>query len=254
MKRIKIMGLCLVAVFVMSAMASAAASAAEPAWFECKLVAGGKFEKGCKKEGVGKKAGYGFVEGVGKAKPFKGAGGKATLHTHAVNGEVTCTAFKDSGTVDTPKHEKNVLSIFTGCVSVGKKCSSPLAKIGEIKTFKLEGGIGYISAAEHRAGTDLKAEGGGLLAEFACTNKAKGEKALEIKVKGSVIGEITPVNTLSKVSNTVFVVDAEQEQKYKNLEGQPEDILLSEIVGIGTFKSGQEAAAKNTGEELELKA
>jgi hypothetical protein len=251
MKRIKIMGLCLVAMFVMSAMASAVASAAEPAFFECKAEKGGKFEKGCKKEGG--KGGFNLVEGIGKGKAFKGAGGKATLHTKAVGGEVTCTGFKDAGTITTPKHEAKVTSTFTGCVTLGKKCFSPKAKAGEIKTFTLMGDIGYIEKAGKIVGTDLKPEGGELLAEFACTNKAKGEKALEIKVKGSVIGQITPVNEISKKSTTTFEVNGEVEQKYKKLEGEPEDILLSEIVGVGTFPSGQEAAAVNTGEELELK-
>jgi hypothetical protein len=247
MKRIKIMGLCLVAVFAMTAAAAASASAAEPAFYECKKVVGGKYEKGCKKLGVGKTAAYEIVEGVGKGKAFKGTGKAATLHTPAVGGEVKCTGFKDEGKVATPTTETGVISTFTGCTSLGKKCLSPGQKAGTIKTNKLKGELGYISAAEHKAGVDLAAETGTVLAEFKC-------EGLEIVVTGSVVGEVTPTNTFSKTTTTSFKVNGSGYQEYKALEGHAEDVLESEINGSGPFESGQEAAAVNKGEELDLKA
>src|ERR1700729_2711893 len=96
--RLKIMGLCLVAMFALTAMVSASASAAEPEFYECAKVAGGKFaDKKCSTPGSGKTAKYELQEGIGKGKggkhAFKGKGGKATLHTPAVSGEVTCKSF-----------------------------------------------------------------------------------------------------------------------------------------------------------------
>ena len=81
--RLKIMGLCLVAVFAMTALVSASASAAEPAFYEChKLTAKpytGKYtDKKCTKEATakeqaeGKKNKYELQEGVGKGKSLQG--------------------------------------------------------------------------------------------------------------------------------------------------------------------------------------
>src|ERR1700729_2638030 len=116
--RLKIMGLCLVAMFALTAMVSASASAAEPAFYECAKVAGGKFadkkcssqhagktherelqegirkgkgaDKKCSKPGSGKTAKYELQEGIGKGKGGKHAfnvqGGKATPPTPAVTG------------------------------------------------------------------------------------------------------------------------------------------------------------------------
>src|ERR1700689_3038997 len=158
MTRIRIMGLCLVAVFAMAAVAAASATAAEPAFYECAKVAAGtgKYAKGCKTETTGKAAAYEIKEGIGKGKEFKGTGKKATLHTPAVGGEVTCTGFKDSGYVNTPTTEDKVVSEFTGCTSLGKKCKSTgETKAGVIKTQSLKGTLGYISAAKHEVGVDL---------------------------------------------------------------------------------------------------
>ncbi len=255
MKRMRIVGLCLVAVFATMAVASATASATLPAFFECAKVAKaekgmGKYNKLCIVEGKHglKENEYEIKEGVGKAatKAAKGSGKKATLHTPAVGGEVTCTAFKDELKITTPKHEAKVISTFTGCVSLGKKCSSSGAAAGTIKTNALEGDLGYINAAEKRVGVDLKAEGGGELAAFDC-------EGLEIKVTGSVIGETSPVNTFTKSETSTFAVVSGL-QKYKKLEGEPEDVLESEINGSGPFESGQEASALNKGEYLELRA
>jgi hypothetical protein len=256
--RLKIMGLCLVAVFAMAAVASASASAAEPAFFSCQKLTSkpftGKYtDKKCSKEATtkeveeGKKNKYELVEGDVLGKEFKGKGGKATLHTPAVGGIVECKSFADKGKITSGKHEANVTSTFTACTSLGKKCTSPGAKAGSIVTKKLEGDLGYINAAKHEVGVDLKAEGGTILAEFNC-------EGLEIVVTGSVIGKITPTNTFSKSNTTTFKVNGEGFQEDKKLEGQPNDVLESLINGSGPFESGQEASALNKGDELNLKA
>jgi hypothetical protein len=246
MKRMRIMGLCLVAVFSLALVAVSSASATEPAFFECKAVGAGKgtFSKGCK---VAKKGG-GFepTEGVGKGKIFKGKGGSATLHTPAVKGEITCTSFKDEGKITSPKNINKIISTFSGCSTLGKKCKSAGQKAGTIKTMPLKGEIGYISAANHEVGVDLTAEGADL-ADFEC-------EGITVKVNGSVIGHYTPVNKFSKTSVNTFAVNGEGFQDVKNLEGQPTDVLESTINGSGPFESGQQASATNVGEELELKA
>src|SRR5882757_9411803 len=122
MKRIRILGLCLVASFAMAAVASTTASAALPEFYECaKLVTKpykGKFtDKKCTKEATakeqeeGKLNKYELQPGIKKGKVFKGKGGKATLHTPAVGGIVTCGAFKDEGKLTTPSTQDKVVSI-----------------------------------------------------------------------------------------------------------------------------------------------
>lgn len=250
MKRIRILGLCLVAAFALSIVAASSAVAA-PEFFECKKVTGGKFaDKKCSTPGSGKTAKYELQPGVGKGKVFKGKGGKATLHTPAVGGEVVCGGFKDSGKIATPTTQTGVVSIFTKCVSLGKNCTSPGAgaKKGEIKTKALKGVLGYINKGAGKAGVALSAESGSILAEFNC-------EGLEIVVTGSVIGEITPTNTFTKTSNDIFAVTGGGLQTITAFEGEAakSHVLESLVSGSGPFESGQEATAVQKGEELELK-
>jgi hypothetical protein len=258
--RLKMMGLCLVAVFALTAALSASASAAEPAFYEChKLTTKpykGKFtDKKCsvaatpEQEAAGKVNKYELQEGIGaKGKPFKGKGGKATLHTPKVGGVVECKSFKDIGSIATPTTENKVVSTFTSCTSLGKKCTSPAAKAGSIVTNNLAGELGYINKAKKEVGVLLKAETGSVLAEFNC-------EGLEIVTTGSVIGTQTgDINTFSKSSTNTFAVNGEGLQQIKNFEGGANHELLSLINGSGPFPSGQEASALNKGEELMVKA
>jgi hypothetical protein len=259
MRRMKMMGLCLVALFALTAVAVSSASAAEPAFYEChKLTAKpytGKYtDKACSKEATsgekaeGKKNKYELQEGIGaKGKGFKGKGGKATLHTPAVGGEVTCKSFGDSGNITTPTTEGKVISEFKTCESLGKKCSSPGAKAGLIKTNPLKGVLGYINKSKKEVGVALSAETGSVLAEFNC-------EGLEIVTTGSVIGTIAPVDVFTKTETNVFAVNGEGFQAIKNFEGGANQELVSKINGSGPFPSGQQAEAVNKGEELEIKA
>ena len=96
MTRIRMIGLCLVAAFALSALVAATASASGPNWYECAKVTGGKYEKGCGKEGG--KGGYALQVGLGKGKAYKGKGGEAVLHT-VIPGKgdikVACAGAKD---------------------------------------------------------------------------------------------------------------------------------------------------------------
>jgi len=257
--RLKIMGLCLVAVFALTAAITASASATEPGWYECHKLTSkpytGKYtDKKCSKEATaeekaaGKKNKYELQEGVGKGKVFKGSSkGAATLHTPAVGGEVTCTSFKDEGKAALPNKVEKVVSTFSGCTSLGKSCTSG-AKKGTIVTHPLDGELGYINKGAKEVGVDLKAEGAGDLADFEC-------EGLVIETSGSVIGRQTgDINVFSKTSSNVFQVNGEGFQEIKKFEGGPTDVLESKINGSGPFESGQQASATNKGEELEVKA
>src|ERR1700688_198627 len=121
MKRIRIMGLCLVAVFAITAAAAASASAA-PAWYECakavkigKTYTGKYTDKACTTTSPTETGKYELQPGIGKGKGFKGKGGKAILHT-VIPGKgdikVECASFKDEGKVAVPNKELGVKSTF----------------------------------------------------------------------------------------------------------------------------------------------
>jgi hypothetical protein len=247
MKITRILGLVLVAVFALSAVAAASASAAEPAFYECAKEAGGKYEKGCAKEGG--KGGYVLREGIGKNHTLKGKSGKAKLETPGV-GAVECSSSKSTGTVTGPKNINKIVVEYKGCTSNGKKCNSTGAKAGTIKTNTLKGEIGYIEGgkAAHEVGADIKPESGTNLAEFEC-------EGVKIETYGSVIGRVKPVNTFSKTSELIFKGTSGGGQEIKKLEGQPEDTLHTNFVGIASgLSSYQEQTTVNKGEDLEVKA
>ena len=111
MKRMRILGLAMLAVFAFGAITAVGASATEPGWYECLKNKGvGTLEKGCT-PAAGGKLGYGRSSpAIGKGKPFKGKGGLAKLHT-AIPGKgdipVECEKFKDSGQPVLPNLQVN---------------------------------------------------------------------------------------------------------------------------------------------------
>jgi len=243
MNRIRIMGLCLIAMLAIASVASATAAAEEKPFFEeCKKVAVGTgLYKNSTCTILGGEKKYEKKEGFAKGEKWKGKGGSATLHTPAVSGEVTCTAFSDEGFNTGEKTVGKIFSKFTGCKTLGKSCTSAGQASGVIKTKALKGHLGY--TVKPKVGVDLSAETGTVLAEFVC-----GTGEVNIKVEGSVVGEVTVnVNKFSKKSTTTFKVTTEGFQQFKKLEGEAEDVLLTTINGSGPFESGQQATASNAG-------
>lgn len=270
MKRMRILGLALVAVFALGVVTAVSASASEPGWYECKKETGGKLEKGCGKEGG--KGGYVLAPGVGKGKEAKGKGEVAILH-NVIPGKgdikVECKSFKDVLTPVAPNLVVKVVSTFSKCKSLGVPCQSG-SKKETIVTESLAGELGYLSKSGPVVGVDLANEanpGAGYLAQFECTGVAK------VRVFGSVIGEQKgDINVFSKTSVTKFAVGpylGEVAPGYTPLVNPPEfeggspDILLTELNGPetggkwepeGGLPSGQEAEAANKGEDIEIKA
>ena len=167
----KVIGLCLVAASVTSAMAAATSSAAKPDF----LFAGSKPD-------------------------FSSKSGPGKLETSA--GEtVSCTSDTDLGKVEGVTGSKKVTDVlisFKGCTSkiltITYKCKSTGANEEEIRTNDLEGELGYIKAAAPiEVGLLLKPIGGGNFVEFECVHSTE---KITIRVKGSIIGRITPINKL----------------------------------------------------------
>ncbi len=226
---LKVMGLCLVAAFVMSAVAVATASAAKPEF---------------------------LFRGTGSARAFSSKQTTEGVLETSKGEEVKCKAATNYGTFKNAKEVENVLISFTGCTATitlkTYTCTSKGANEGEIKTFDLQGKLGYINAAEKKVGILLSPEVNAtknpktLFAEFTCT---KGSEKIEIKTKGSTIGLITPVNTLiePKGTNEFFTITSEKGEGKgvpldTKFEGEAANKLLTETTFTIKEKGEGEAA------------
>ena len=207
MKRMRILGLALVAVFALGAITVASASAT-PAFYECKKESSkteGKFSKGCTAAGTG----YELAPGVGsKGKGFKSSGANAHLEVVVPPGvskefeggatiKIECTSNKGVGSDVLPNKVDKVKTTFKGCSTLGNPCQSG-SKKGEIITNEL---AGELVDTEYGVGQVLGPETGLTSATFTCTGIAT------TNVHGSLIGLVKgDVNTISKESETEFIV------------------------------------------------
>ncbi len=247
MKRIRSGGAGLAALLIVSALAATNASAfAPPEIGQCNKVAvakSGKFSSAsCIKE---KKGGsYEWVPGAGTAAKFKTTGGAGTLET--VNGTtVTCKTEESGGEFNGTKTVTGVVVKFTGCSSAGLTCGTVGAKEGEIVTNPLEGRIGFENKAKKKVAFDLfpTAADGGLYVTFNCSG------ALHITVGGSVLVNIKSDKMLSSL--TLKYSAKRGIQKPVKFEGEPEDVLISEINGKKPEQSGITITTTQTSESKE---
>ncbi|HUA75427.1 MAG TPA: hypothetical protein VL988_11765 [Solirubrobacteraceae bacterium] len=228
MKRV-MLGICLVSLLVVATGASAA-SAAEPAFFECAKLAGGKFKGGtCAEESA--KGNHELVEGIG-AKPLAV---KSTLVDTLIPqfgpgaGKIECKKASAKGTLASPTRITKLVITQKECFStISKFCTSAGQPKHTVATNSLEGTLGYIDAAEHRLGIDIKGEGGADIMDFNC-------EGLEEVIAGSAIGEVSPVGKSSSAFTAVFTRDAEGFQSISSFEGEPEDVPLGSLNGSGPY-------------------
>ena len=172
MKSIKIMGLCLVAAFAVSAVAVATASATKPEF---------RFS--------GTKRAFSSKSGAGTLYASNGAEVKCTLDTD--DGEIGGASGTDLVT--------NVLVSFTKCTLtlLGKtgECKTVGANKEEVRTNILEGQLGYIKkTAPVEVGLVLKPKSPNTV--FATLECVNGSVTRTIEVKGEIVGKIAPINKL----------------------------------------------------------
>jgi hypothetical protein len=222
----------------------AASASALPAFFECVSVKGGKLEKGCTKEKA--KGGHELKEGAGKSKPFRGTGTTLNPLAPEIKGPfMKCERVKFTGTVATPTIIKGLLITENGCESGGKGCATAGQKEGTMVWGPLEGSLRYVNAGEQRVGLDLNHEGGGDLVDYQC--------GATFKISGSLIGELTPVNSPTSTYTLTFARDTEGFQSIKSFEGGAEDAPVLSANGSGPFKASIASTLTWKGEKLELK-
>jgi len=201
-RHVRMLGLCLVAMFAVGAYAVSSASAL-PEWGKCEAKAGGKYsDSNCTKKA--KPLGSGSFEWK-KGKelapvPFTGknVGSGGVLYAEwAICGEtqedavrvtraaceakeaglhrehdgyptIECTAENSSGEASGTNEVKGVHVTFTGCKALG---SVPCENVGpeEIKTNELKGKLGYISKPNKEVGVLLEpVKKHGAFAQFEC--------------------------------------------------------------------------------------
>jgi hypothetical protein len=271
MKSIKMVGLCLVAVFAMSAFAAASANAelGSLEYITCFKVSKankgkGKFnEKLCATASKGG-AKEGEYEGGGswellKKKTFTGKNGVSTLDSYipsneatpwtggTVVGKVVCKKAKSAGQI-TGRMTSTVVVTFETCTTEGKKCTSAGApKVGDIVTNQL---LSTIVMTEGKTAALVKGNNeAGESAAFAC-------EGLEVETFGSLNG-INTGNTekYSATSTQTFTVNAEGGQEHPFTEEAPEtpDFLVSHITPPGILlPSGENTTSTLKGEAVEI--
>jgi hypothetical protein len=123
--------------------------------------------------------------------------------------------------------------IYTGCKSTkfgAGECQSGATK-GEIVTLPLLGLLGYINKTAHEVGLLFETDGGGThFASFECEAFIK-EK---VKVTGSVICKLSPVNTVTKDYH-LLCKQTNGIQEPLSFEGGPKDFLTTQGSGLENF-------------------
>jgi hypothetical protein len=242
MKYLKITGLCLTATLALSAVAANSAFGEKPEFL---------FPSG------GTKRQFSSIEGEGKFVTRKGE-------------DVRCRGGSTStGEVSGPKTASDILITYTGCTGnvLGEEDNCQTGTVtGEIKTFDLLGRLGFISKAKKEVGILFNPETGkannprNLFAEIECVSK-NGARKNYIRIKGSIIGAITPVNTLIEPGGTtefaeITFKETSGKPEIKNFENEPVNQFLTLTVVTtkeevketggeeGWIESGAEGKAK----------
>jgi hypothetical protein len=265
MKRIRIAGLCLVAMFAMSAVASASASAETPEYTykTCTKASpkeSGKYNnKTCTIESKGgkKEGDYELTEwNKGKKVTFTGKNGESTLDSYIpesesepwtggeVVGKIVCKSGKSKGELTGPK-TSTVTVEFKSCSTEGKKCASAGEKAGTIKTFPL---TSTLVAGTSGESLSLVEGTSGTSAEFNC-------EGLEVVTTGDLNGVNSGnVGVIAKEGKQTFSVNAKGGQEPVFNQSPPfAAFLLSKITPPGiTLPSGENTTSTLKGEAMEI--
>lgn len=252
MKRIKIVGTCLIASVGLSALASATASAAPPEVGRCvpaestqegkKTIYHGMYASPhCTRTRPADNGKYEWLPGPGTNNKFFGEGEDPVLET--VSGaKVSCGALVEKGEYTGPKTEKLTASLEI-CEDAAKRpCQTSAAHEGDITGLgTLEGTLAYVNSAKHRAGWDLKPEGSSkILFTYYCGKLPEVVHTVE----GSVIGEIkagffsSDINKMS-IHGAVNYKATGGKQLPEAFEGQPNDTLTTAATGLETKAAEQ---------------
>jgi hypothetical protein len=206
MKRLSVLGLCLVAGVAFSALVASSAMATKTEHGEFFLLSsGGSSHLGTPKATITS------TSNSGTANITSATAGTATSTFHNVEIETT-----------------------------GLKCTSAGQPTGVVETKLLSEETGWISKAKNEAGVDFKPASGEFLAEFSC------EGGISAKVRNSVIGHVTPLNTAGLSQQLNLVADGTgKENAPHEFEGGAKDTLESELSTAPGVFSGSVQVQEN---------
>ena len=256
MRRLRLVGLCLVVTCVTSAVAVASASAEPPEYGRCdkaakvgKTYTGGFTNSGCTSKSETKTGKYEWLPGALKTKQTS-TGGSGVLE-EVGKYAVACSSESSTGEYTGTKEGKNLVVKFKGCKVTPYICTSEGHEPGELETYPLEGRAVWENEKLHKTALDLfPSVGHETFIEFSCGS------VITVSVKGSVLVPITA----DKMSAT-FILKFKakhgfQMPEYYEEEGvKVKDVLLSDFSGKGYDQSGQTITSTVKNEEkLELNA
>jgi hypothetical protein len=210
MKRFRLIGVALLAVFAMSVVASATASAVE------------------------------FLPTKG-VKILGKATSKAILETLGGT-KVECSGGSSEGEISGPVTVSKVKITFTGCKSSFFACESAKAGKETIVTHEITGTLGIINEKPLEAGILFATtKAGDFFTEFDCAGGI-----VKNKVLGRVICAIAEINkSLEKFTLTCKQKGGDQTIK-RFVGGAEDEVLLTSINGGTEESSGEEATAEIT--------
>ena len=217
MRRIRIAGLCLVAVFALGAIVSGTASAAAPEFGQClkKAVKSlpGYSDSKCTKEATeAKKGTYEWVP-CSRSRQKRvhdqrhhGDAGHQKWYLRDVLSEKSSGEYLVGGN---NKQESTTVE-FAGCVSSGFKCTTAGKAEGELVTNELIGEVGFENKAAKKTALKLEpaASAKGKFITFKCVG-------LEVAVRGK--GEEKGAGILVNIKNDTMT--ATETLKYKATKG-----------------------------------
>lgn len=237
MKRIRIAGLCLVAVVATSAVAAATAMAEAPEYGRCLSVVGekeghktvyhgGYTNNACTKVSEEKKGKFEWYPGVVENKFKANIRGLIVLKTHSVH-QLSCEGGSYSGEYSGTKTVGDVVFRLKACEvdNSEEACTSPGAAAGEVVTSELEGRLGWEKdTGSKKVALDLlPAQNAPLFLECG-----RGDTVI-FSVRGSVLGPVSDDKMLMKP--TVKYIASKGKQKQQHFEGEPNDVLESSFEG-----------------------
>ncbi len=269
MRHVRMLGLCLVAVFAVAAVAATSASAL-PEWGQCYAKEGGKYaNSNCTtkaKKGAGTFEWRKGAEVSAEQKKFEGAGGLGILDAeykicssekvrkpHCNAGEeenvflgkplaIECESETNHGEASGSKNIANVAVTFRGCKLLGSSPCSNTEHEGEIHVNALKGELGYINKSSKDVGVLLEpAVKHGRFAQFGCLggqittvvgvgNKTEGA-AYSPESTGGYDGIISPITPVNTMSTEFTQVYTINE----NLENVPSSFEGKHIELLESF-------------------
>jgi len=249
-------GLSVGAVFAIAVVLAASASAETfPSYKVCakaakagKVYTGRYNQKNCTEANLKREGKYELEPWTtAKARGFTGKNGETKFDAYVkgtgILASIVCKKGKDVGEV-TGENTGTEVTTFEGCAGAGSTCTSPEANTGDIVTDTLASTLVTLKEETETeaavVGLVLSGTGGeesDVSTEFKCGS-------YNVTTKGSAVGVLSAdVWVSSKDQTDTFVVNKAGENEYNHKLGgtEGEDTLISEIKGLGSADTGEQA-------------